>query len=238
MFFQKGLSRDEKRLARIARWDQPLTNGWRRLHAWMNMLFVDHGIFRVVYLNKHQVTPRFYRLAQPTPWDIRILARGGVRTLVTLRGGREYGSWTLEKETCAAEGLTLKEVTVRSRAAPDREMILASKDFFASLAYPVAVHCKAGADRAGFMSALYMLVHERRPVAEAKKQLSLYYGHFRFSKTGILDDFFDAYEAYQKKTGVDFLTWVRDIYDPEALEKAHCTRFMTHIFVDYILHRE
>jgi protein tyrosine/serine phosphatase len=204
----------------------------------MNMLFVDHGIFRLIYLNKHQVTPEFYRLAQPTPWDIRALVRSGCQTLVTLRGGREYGSWSLEKEACAAEGLVLEEVTVRSRAAPDREMLLKSKDFFASLAYPVAVHCKAGADRAGFMSALYLLVHKNRSVAEAKEQLSLLYGHFRFSKTGILDDFFDGYEECRQKTGIDFFTWVRDVYNPEALEKAHRTRFITHIFVDYILHRE
>ncbi len=238
MFFQKGLSRNEKRLARIARWDQPLTSRRDRIRAWVNMLFVDHGIFRLFYLNKHCLTPKFYRLAQPTPWNISTLARQGVRTLVTLRGGREYGSWTLEKETCAREGITLREITVRSRAAPDREMVLMSQDFFASLTYPVAVHCKAGADRAGFMSALYLLVHEQRPVVEAKRQLSLYYGHFRFSKTGILDDFFDAYEAYEKETGIDFLSWVRDVYDPKTLEKARHIRFMTHIFVDYILHRE
>ncbi len=202
------------------------------------MLFIDHGIFRLIFLNKHQITPRFYRLAQPTPWDIRALARKGVRTLVTLRGGREYGSWTLEKEACAVQGIELKEVTVRSREAPDREMLCGLKDFFLSLEYPIAVHCKAGADRAGFMSALYLLIHDQKPVAEAKKQLSLYYGHFRFAKTGILDAFLDAYEAYHQETGSDFLTWVRDIYDPKALQKAHQTRFLTHIFVDYILHRE
>ena len=35
------------------------------------------------------------------------------------------------------------------------------------------MHCKSGADRAGLASALWLLHVERRPVAEAMKQLSL-----------------------------------------------------------------
>ena len=66
--------------------------------AWLNMIFVDHAIFRLIYLNFHRVTPEFWRSAQPAPHDIRRLAKEGLKTIVNLRGGREYGSWPLDAE--------------------------------------------------------------------------------------------------------------------------------------------
>ena len=90
---------------------------------------------------------------------------------MNLRGGREHGSWPLEREACEAAGIKLTEFVVRSRGAPDRETILSAAEFFEKLDYPVLVHCKSGADRAGFMAALFLLVHEKRPLDEAMDQL-------------------------------------------------------------------
>ncbi len=84
---------------------------------------------------------------------------------------------------------------LRSRDAPDKATILAAKAFFEGIEYPAVMHCKSGADRAGLAAALYLILHEGRPVAEAARQLSARYGHFRFAKTGILDAFFDRYLA-------------------------------------------
>ena len=84
--------------------------------------------------------------------------------------------------------------------------------------YPVLFHCKSGADRAGFLAALYMLVIEQVPVPEARKQLSLRFWHIKQSKTGILDAVFDAYLTQTRETGKPFLDWVREDYDPETLK--------------------
>ena len=70
----KPKDREAARNARIARWDRPIHSGGQRLRAWLNMLANDHGIFRVVYLNLHKVTPQFWRAAQPTPRQIAALA--------------------------------------------------------------------------------------------------------------------------------------------------------------------
>ena len=86
-----------RRMARIARWDRPIEGRGQRLRAWANMLLVDHGIFRLAYLNAHRVTPRLWRSAQPAPGQIAAFARKGVKTIVNLRGGREHGSWPLQK---------------------------------------------------------------------------------------------------------------------------------------------
>ncbi len=227
-----------RRSARIARWDRPLRSRKRRIRAWINMVMTDHGIFRLIYLNLHKVTPQFWRAAQPAPHQIRAAAEDGIKTVVNLRGGREYGSWPLERETVEQCGLKMEEFVVRSRGAPDRETMLAARAFFDRLEYPVLVHCKSGADRAGFMAALYLLLHEGRPTDEALRQLSARYGHFRFAKTGILDLFFERYRDEGEAAGLDFETWVRDVYDPDALERDFKPSFWSDVIVDRLLHRE
>ncbi len=225
-------------MMRIAVWDRPLRTGSQRFLAWVNMIFVDHGIFRVLYLNKYQITPNFWRAAQPTPGQIRAMSLQGIKTIINLRGGREHGSWPLEKETCFECRITLMEFVLRSRGAPDKQALLDLPAFFDSLTYPVLVHCKSGADRAGLMSALFMLVNERKTAAEAAKQLSYRYGHFRFAKTGILDAFVEDYAKNGEAKGIHFMDWVKNYYDPAALEASFKPSFFSRIFVDKILKRE
>ncbi|CAH1664142.1 conserved hypothetical protein [Hyphomicrobiales bacterium] len=227
-----------RRMARIARWDRPIGSPGQRLRAWANMLLVDHGIFRLAYLNAHRVTPRLWRSAQPAPHQIARFAREGVKTIVNLRGGREHGSWPLQKEACERHGITLVDFVLRSRGAPDRATILGAKDFFAALEEPALVHCKSGADRAGFFSALYMLVHEGRPLNEAMRQLSWRYGHFRFAKTGILDAFFEAYRREGEAKGLGFLEWVENVYDPERLEREFKPGLVSSLIADRLIRRE
>jgi protein tyrosine/serine phosphatase len=203
------------------------------------MLLVDHGVFRLAYLNRHRVgTGRLWRSAQPAPHQLAWFAAQGVRTIVSLRGGREHGSWQLQKEACERFGLTLVEFVVRSREAPDRDVILNAKAFFDGIEYPAVFHCKSGADRAGFAAALYLILHEGRPVAEAMRQLSLRYGHFRFSKTGILDFFFARYRAEGEARRMPFLEWVERVYDPVALKRDFKPGLWSDLLVDRVMRRE
>ncbi len=230
--------REERRLARIAYWDRPIASPWHRFIAWTNMIFVDHGIFRMIYLNFHKVTPDFWRSAQPAPYDIHRLADQGLKTIINLRGGREYGSWPLEAEAAQARGIAIVDFILRSRDLPDRDTLLKATQLFQSLPGPVLVHCKSGADRAGFMAALYMLVHHRRPAAEAMQQLSARYGHFRWAKTGILDYFFAIYAQDGEAQGLDFNQWVQERYDPDQMRASFKSGFWSTLVVDRILHRE
>jgi protein tyrosine/serine phosphatase len=238
MFRRPDIERYNARMARIARWDRPLAGGWDRLRAWLSMIFVDHGIFRLFYLNRHSVDGQLFRAAQPWPHQIARFAQEGGKTLVYLRGGREHGSWPLEREAAEQRGLALTEFLARSREAPSREMLRDAPHFFESLAYPAMVHCKSGADRAGFVAALYVLVHLKRPVHEALRQLSAGYGHFRWSKTGILDRFFELYRDEGEAKGIPFLTWVENNYDPAALQASFKPGFWSNMLVDRILYRE
>ncbi|GMG82969.1 tyrosine-protein phosphatase [Paralimibaculum aggregatum] len=226
-----------RRQRKIARWNRPLETRWDRLRAWVNMIFVDHGFFRYLYLNLHRVGERAWRSAQPAPHQIRAFARRGGRSVVSLRGGQFFGSLPLERETCAEEGLAFHNFVLRSRSLPDREELAAAQRLFESLEYPVLFHCKSGADRAGFMSALYLALAEGRPVAEAKAQLSLRFGHVRQGKTGVLDAFFDAYE---RETGgrVPLAEWIETGYDREAVIRGHRTARWASWLTDVVLRRE
>lgn len=204
----------------------------------LDMLLVDHGIFRLLYLNKHPLGARAWRSAQPAPHQIRVLARQGVRTIINLRGARMCGSYWLERSTCARHGITLIDFQVGSRAAPTREQIAAAKELFERVEYPILLHCKSGADRVGLMSVLYRHLKEEVPLDEARRELSLRFGHIRQADTGILDRFFEVYLADNQRQPMPFLEWVNTIYDPVELKRSFRSTGWARRLVDDILRRE
>jgi protein tyrosine/serine phosphatase len=211
----------QRRAAARALWNAPIGGTRHRLHAWLNMLFVDHGALRAIYLNRHPVGGSAYRAAQPLPGQIAHAARAlGVRTVISLRGGVIFGSLPLEKEACARAGIAFDTFVLRSRALPTRDELHALIALAQRVETPVLFHCKSGADRAGFMAALWLVLVEGRSVAEARGQLSLRYGHLKAGPTGILDVFFDR-AAEAEARGVPFLTWIDTEYDRDALTASY-----------------
>ncbi len=231
-------ARYDKRMARIAKWDQPLVTFKQRMRAYLDLMLKDHGIVRLVYLNKHRVSETFWRSAQPAPHHIARLASDGLKTLVTLRGGRDHGAWPLEKEACERHNIELREIVVRSREAPSKELLLSLPAFFASLTAPTLIHCKSGADRAGFMAAMYVLIVEQKSAEQALRQLSWRYGHLKFAKTGILDAFILKYQREGEAKQIPFLQWVERDYVPEKLTNELKTNFWSSLLVDRIFRRE
>jgi len=206
------------------------------LHA--DMLFVDHGILRVAYLNRHQIDEQTWRSAQPTPSQIARAGRRGIKTIVNLRGERECGSYWLETEACRRAGIDLVNFVARSREAPRKKDIHAARELFARIKYPMMMHCKSGADRAGIMSALYLILHKDLPVTVARQQLSLRYGHIRQADTGVLDYVLDRYLEDNARCAMDFLTWVDTVYDPEALSAEFRASGWANRLVNTVLRRE
>src|SRR5262249_46216013 len=80
----------------------------------LDAMFIDHGIFRLFYLNKHRLGKNAWRAAQPAPHHIRTFARQGVRTIINLRGERLCGSYWLEQAECERHGIKLVNFQVRS----------------------------------------------------------------------------------------------------------------------------
>ncbi len=214
-----------------------------RRRAYWRMLFLDHGFFRYLYLNLHRVGENAYRSAQPAPRHVRRFKRMGVRTVINLRGGIDLPATRLEKEACAKAGLAYRETTLKSRDAPKAEAVEAAIRLLEEVEYPALWHCKAGADRAGLMSAIYLMAIEGKPAAEAKKALSLGYGHVRAGPTGMLDVFIEAFEraeaaAAARGETLRFRDWVRRDYDRLAVIRSfHASRWGVWL-VDKLLRRE
>lgn len=210
----------------------------QRFAAWIEMVLMDHGIFRLIYSNTHSVSPMMYRASQPSPGQIARMARLGVKTIVNLRGARDGGEYLLEKEACARDGITLIDFPVSSRDAPRKTDARNLKELFARIEYPALLHCKSGADRAGLGAALYLHLHEGVPIEQAARQLHWKYGHFRQAKTGILDFFFQTYGRHTATVQRDLLLWSESYYDPEALKRDFSTGRWSNFLVDKILRRE
>jgi len=199
---------------------------WRRLVAWADMLVRDHGLIRLVHLNWGEVAPGVFRSAQPTPGQLRRrVRRHGIKTIVNLRAERNCGAFVLEEAACAALGVELVNVRVRSRDVPSKEMIAALDGLFAGMAKPAWMHCKSGADRTGLVGALYLILAEGRPVAEAAGQLSARWGHIRRAKTGMLDFFFERYDEDQRRHPIPFRRWIAERYEPAAVKRAFLDRW-------------
>ena len=203
-----------------------------------DMLFLDHGIVRLFYLNRHRLGPQAWRSAQPAPHQIRKFAAKGVKTIVNLRGTSDTGSYWLEEAACRRHGITMIDFQVRSREAPTRAEIHAARRLFSEIEYPMMMHCKSGADRAGLMSTLYAHMRLGQPIEQARRQLSLRYGHIRQADTGVLDHVFDTYLADTKSNPMTFFEWVDKVYDPQKIHRTFAANSLANRLVNKVLRRE
>lgn len=206
--------------------------------CYAEMLFMDYGIVRLVYNNRHRISEDVWRSAQPAPHHVRWLAKRGVKTIVNLRGEQTFGTRWLEQRACARYGVKLVDLALKSRAAPTRAQLKAIKALLSSVEYPILIHCKSGADRAGLMGLMARHVRDGVPISEAKEQLSLLYGHFRNADTGVLDAVFDRYLEDAAMTGIEFWDWVDKVYDPEEISHSFRARGWANRLVNDLLNRE
>ncbi len=209
-----------------------------RAVAWIDALFIDHAVFRLVWTNAAPVVPgRLYRCNHPTPGRLAALTRRwGLRTLITLRGPTGNGSDALAREAAGRLGLTVIDMAMDSRGAPQPERILRLAEIYRTMQAPALIHCKSGADRAGLAAGLFVLL-QGGSAAEALAQLSWRFGHVRRSRTGILDAFFLRY-AREAEGRVPFLDWVREEYDPDALKRDFRAGGVASFLTDRVLRRE
>jgi len=211
------------------------------LSLWRNSLFVDHAALRIGWRNWGVVeTGRLYRSNHPLPWQLAAAQRAhGLRSVINLRGHRaNCGSDALGRAKAAALGLIHLDAPFESRGAPHRARILRLAELLPTLPEPILIHCKSGADRTGLVAGIWLLL-QGRPVAAAQAQLNWRFGHVAASRTGILDAFFRAYAAHLAAAGpTDFLAWVRDTYDEDALRSAFRSQAWADRLVDGVLRRE
>jgi protein tyrosine phosphatase (PTP) superfamily phosphohydrolase (DUF442 family) len=199
----------------------PMETRGQRFLAHLESLFIDHTIISLINPNRHMVTNGLWRSSQVTPSQIAQLAKDGIRTIVNLRGSRDCASYYLEREACQKHGVTLIDFPVNSRQPPRLEVLQELEACFTKIQTPALMHCKAGADRVGLMSAMYLLVVEKQSPEKVLEQLSMKYGHVRQSKAGVLDKFIETYRDFNAVTPMPFMQWALNHYDRDAVIASH-----------------
>ncbi|EIE52867.1 protein tyrosine/serine phosphatase [Citreicella sp. 357] len=178
----------------------------------------DHAWLRSVWTNFWQIAPGVWRSNHPTHKRFEKYAAMGIRTVITLRGEEKYSHYLFEKESCEKLGLTLLHAKLWARTAPSRVRIQTLLAVMRQAERPFMFHCKSGADRAGFASAVYLMVFENASVEVARKQLGLKYIHLEFTRTGIQGYVLDMYAARNAQAPIPFETWVATEYDEKAAQ--------------------
>lgn len=199
--------------------DPTIPGNERRAHIYNR--YFDHAILRGLWTNEAEIAPGVFRSNHPTHERFAKMPARGIRTVLNLRGESVSAHYMSEKASCQALGLNLVNATLHARQAASRDEILHLIDVFRRIEKPFVMHCKSGADRAGFASAIYLLVIEGKPVAQARRMLHWRFMHIRNSKVGILDYILDCYEARTAKGAISFEDWIATEYDPKEIQ----TRF-------------
>ncbi|WP_341211915.1 tyrosine-protein phosphatase [uncultured Limimaricola sp.] len=189
-----------------------------RRRALASYLILDHALLRYWWTNFHLVTPGVFRSNQPTHGRFERMAKIGIRTVINLRGEGAHPRYLFEAESCRALGLRLVSTQLSARRAAPREQILRLFALLREAERPVVMHCKSGADRAGFASALHLLA-EGHSLDEARRQLHPRFLHFRRSRTGVLDHILDMYAERLQRGPIGIEEWVATEYDPDIAQR-------------------
>lgn len=128
-----------------------------------------------------------YRSAQLSPERLgKTIAQYGIKTVLNLRGESTGNSW-YDQEIQTTKRLGINHVDFRMSAATElsideaNQLIAIMKD----APKPILIHCKAGADRTGLASALYVAAVSQMGEEEAERQISIVYGHFSLPFTSV-----------------------------------------------------
>lgn len=147
--------------------------------------------------NLHMLEPgRVYRSAQPDPDELETAIQVlGIRTVLNLRGNNRGQPWyEAESRLCARYGVDLLDRAMSSRSLPPVEFLREVLEDFRQARYPMLIHCNAGADRTGAISAVYRVAILGDHRERASEELSPEFLHFQ-PFTPCMDDLILRFDA-------------------------------------------
>jgi hypothetical protein len=134
-----------------------------------------------------------------------------------LRGRRESKHWyKREKEIALKYNVELHDVGLSASKLPRLARLMSVIDVLLDAERPLLIHCEAGADRTGLVSAIALSIEKDPPIHVVKRQFSLRYGVFPFFRSvGPL--IFGHYEKWLERTNRihsknTLLHWMRNEY--------------------------
>lgn len=147
--------------------------------------------------NFHAVEPgAVYRSAQLSGPELEeAIGTYGIKSILNLRGAHPGRDWyDAELAASNARHVAHYDYGLDARRTVTPEQLAEILQIIRDAPKPILIHCKAGSDRTGLVSAIYLYTHGES-AAEADGALSLRYGHFPWlgSRTRAMDESFEAY---------------------------------------------
>ena len=175
------------------------------MREFFKVISEEHNFLNLFWFNFHKVDEGVYRSAQLTPWRLKkIIKKYGIKTIINLRGNNKNYIYKKEKEICEEMGVEYYTVALLSRS-PERirkEELEKLVDILKNAKKPLLFHCKAGADRTGFVAVLWHILNGRDKKWAINKELRLKYLYLPWSKAGKIKRVFELYEEKS-----DFVEW-------------------------------
>lgn len=158
-----------------------------------------YGASACLHANFHTVVPgEVYRSGQMNASQLAgVIEEYGIRSVVNLRGSNAAEWYRDETNVTGRLGVRHVDFRLSARREATDEQIGRLLAILRNAPKPVLIHCKAGADRTGLVSALYCLAIEEQSAAEAVRQLALWYGHVPLLQTIAMDRCFWHYAGRQ-----------------------------------------
>lgn len=123
----------------------------------------------------------FYRSAQLSAETLDgYIKQYGIKTVINLRGVQEKESWWQEENAVALHNkVLLFNISTSAGTLTSKEKLCEILEVFDHAPRPMLVHCRAGVDRTGEISALWVLDQMKKSNEEALEQLSIWHRHNR-----------------------------------------------------------
>lgn len=135
-----------------------------------------------------------------------------IKTDINLRGGGMSNDYYRDEvRDCTKLGVDHVDISMSARHLPPPSSLKELIGVFDHDPYPMIFHCQGGSDRSGLVGTLYLALYQHVPLNKAEdQQLTMRYGHFGFTSTGAMNNFFDMY----RKTahGMPLRQWILQRY--------------------------
>jgi len=170
---------------------------------------VGYSIYVFTSGNFHTVTPgECYRSGQLTGEQLMDYhGKYNIRSVLNLRGElMEYKLYQEEIKICEQLGMKHYDVKLSAKKEPAPGAVNEILNIFDTAPRPILIHCLGGSDRASLVSAMWKIWVDGASKEEAKKQISIWYGHIPFGRTSAMDKFFDTWadEIIQKQDVLEY----------------------------------
>lgn len=118
-----------------------------------------------------------------------------IKSILNLRSKRPDKDWYKDEiRFCRDHDVVYYNVGLLPEQPPSEILFERLMVVFKNAPRPILIHCRAGADRTGLVSAIWKIVIDKEPKSKAARQLSLKYHYFPIGKIASFDKFLREFD--------------------------------------------